>query len=262
MDEAKEQARTVWGTGDYSHFSRQLEQASVELVRASGMGSGDSVLDVAAGDGNLALAAARAGARVVATDFSDVMVENGRRRTADAGVAVEWRAADAEDLPFDDDSFDYVTSVFGAMFAGAQEKAAAELFRTVRPGGTVATTAWTPEGQFGGLFEILDTYGPPSEPDEPDPLRWGTEDGVRALFPDASSIDFRRLDVTFSYPSWDAAVDTLEAHGVFVVLKRHMPPERYAALMGAVADLTRKHDRGAEGAVVYDAEYLEALVRK
>lgn len=262
MDEAKERARQVWSTGDYTPFGRQLETASIALVESCGIGPGDSVLDVAAGDGNLALEAARRGARVTATDFSDLMITSGRARTEAARLDIDWRAADAEELPLPDDSFDYVTSAFGVMFAGDQALAASELFRTTRPGGLVATTAWTPDGTIGQMFAVMDGFLPPSEPDEPDPLLWGTEQGVAGLFPNADDLHFTTRNVTFSYESWAALRATHEAHGVWVVLKANMPPDRYEQLAEATDELLRGHNTASDGGVRYDAAYLEALIRK
>ena len=221
MDEAKERSRQVWSTGDYAPFGRQLEQASVALVESSGIGAGDSGLDVAAGDGNLALAAARRGAVVTATDFSDPMIDNGKARTEEAGFNVDWQPADAEDLPFPDDHFDYVTSAFGVIFVDDQVRAAGELLRTTRPGDLVAVTAWSPDGVMGETFAAMGEFLP-SEPDEADPLLWGTEDGINSLFPSAHDIGF----MTFTYPSWGALRATHEANGVWVVLKANMPPDR------------------------------------
>ncbi len=262
MDEAKERARTVWSSGNYAPFGTQLEPASTQLVESAGVRAGQSLLDVAAGNGNLALAAARAGARVTATDFSEVMISNGIRRTSEAGLEIEWQVADAEDLPFDDDQFDVVTSVFGVMFAGAQKRAAHELFRTARSGGKIAVTAWTPEGYTGDMFEVMDRYGPAWEPNEASPLTWGTEAGIRELFDSADDISFTRRNITFAYPSWAAMQETQEAHGVFVVLKQHMPADRFAALTEALGEVTRKHNRATGEAVEYDSEYLEVVIRK
>lgn len=261
-DDAKERARAVWSTGDYAPFGRQIEPASTQLVSSAGIGAGHTVLDVAAGNGNLALAAARTGARVTATDFSDVMVEAGRRRTADAGLTVDWQVADAEELPFEDDQFDFVTSVFGVMFAPRQQQAARELLRTARPGGTVAVAAWTADGRTREMFEVLDRFGPPSEEEGPDPLLWGTEAGVEELFAGASEVRCERHAVTFSYPSMAALTETMEAHGVLVVLKQHLPPDRYAAMTDAMSEMTERWNRGTGGAVVYDVDYLATLVRK
>src|SRR5215210_254249 len=138
----KERQRAVWGAGDYRELSRMLEPVAIALCGSCAVSARQGVLDVAAGDGNFAVAAAREGAAVVASDLSPGMVERGRARTRAEGYEVEWHVADVEELPFEDGRFDCVGSVFGAMIAPRPELAAGELFRVVRPGGTVGMTAW------------------------------------------------------------------------------------------------------------------------
>src|ERR671914_27545 len=142
----KERTRSIWDKGDYSHLSKRLEPASPTLSDACAVSAGQEVLDVAAGDGNFALACAREGASVVASDLAPGMVERGRARSEAEGYDIEWVEADVEDLPFEDGRFDCVGSTFGAMMAPRPRRAAEEMFRVVRPGGTVGMTAWTPHG--------------------------------------------------------------------------------------------------------------------
>src|SRR4051794_11686759 len=166
MDEAalaQMKARTAeaWGIGDYECIAELILPVSRALVDACAISAGQEVLDVAAGNGNLALLAAEEGADVVASDISPGQVDLGRARTEAEGVDVEWVEADAEDLPFEDDRFDCAASVFGAMFAPRPEVAAREMFRVVKPGGTVGLAVW---GHFGSQSEIFDTlnrYAPP-----------------------------------------------------------------------------------------------------
>ena len=154
LEQAKQQARTGWGLGDYSWLSEQLRPAARALCDACAVSAGQEVLDVAAGDGNFALACAEEGASVVASDLSPVMVERGAARSAAEGFDVEWLEADAEDLPFEDGRFDCVGSVFGAMIAPRPRLAAEEMFRVARPGNTVGMTAWTPESRATELFRV------------------------------------------------------------------------------------------------------------
>ncbi|MFB3739478.1 MAG: class I SAM-dependent methyltransferase, partial [Candidatus Velamenicoccus archaeovorus] len=149
LEELKRGASTMWGLADYRPIARAIFPDAVALVEACGIRPGMAVLDVAAGTGNLAVAAARRGARVVACDFSPRMVEWGKARTAEEDLAVEWHVADAEALPFEDGRFDVVGSAFGAMFAPRPDVAAAELFRVAKGGGLVAMANWTPEGYSG-----------------------------------------------------------------------------------------------------------------
>src|SRR4051812_47675604 len=154
IEEFKQTQRAIWGLGDYSELGRMLRPAADALCDACAVSAGQEVLDVAAGDGNFALAAAREGAAVVASDISPEMVERGKRRAALEGYEIEWHQADAEGLPFGDERFDCTGSVFGAMIAPRPEVAARELFRVTRPGGTVGMTAWRPEGHMVDMFRI------------------------------------------------------------------------------------------------------------
>lgn len=263
VEELRARSLAVWNTGDYEPTSRQLEPASEWLVEALGVGPGQVVLDVAAGHGNCALAAARRGARVVATDFASSMVEAGRRRTEGRGIGITWQEADAADLPFDEATFDRVTSVFGAIFAPDQTAAAAEAVRVARPGGGVGLTAWTPDGYTSRLLHIARRYSPPVPSGAPDPLDWGRPEHVAELFePTGSSVDIRRRSLTFRYPSWEAWRASMEAHGMGVLAKQTLPAARYEAMFEEIRALTEESSYGEDGAVAFDSDYLEILVTK
>lgn len=168
----KHEQAALYAGGEYFALSAVLEPAAEALVDAAGVGPQHAVLDVAAGDGNAAIAAARRGARVVATDLSPAQVERGRARTAALGLDVGWRSADAESLPFADDAFDRVVSSFGAVAAPDAARTAAELCRVCRPGGSVALTAWPPDSFMGRLVETVRAL----VPEFPDPEHgWGVE---------------------------------------------------------------------------------------
>lgn len=260
LQELKERSKQIWGTGDYAPTGRQLEPVSAALVEALGIGPGHRVLDVAAGHGNCALAAARKGAEVVASDFSAVMIEHGRARTDDAGVEMTWTEADAADLPFDDAAFDRVTSVFGAIFAPEQQDVAAELVRVTAPGGTVGLTAWTPDGFIAQLVRIPQEHGPPRPEEGPDAMAWGDPAHVEDLFAGLEcELELTPRAVTFSYPSMEAWQRDLEAHGMAVVMKQNMPEDAYAELMAKMRALVAAHDHADGDAVAYHAEYLEIL---
>src|SRR3954454_10442699 len=171
----------MWGLGDYADLSEALRPPAAALAAACAVSAGQEVLDVAAGDGNFAIACAREGAKVVASDLSPGMVERGRSRSQAEGYAIEWVEADAEDLPFDDGRFDCVGSVFGAMIAPRPRRVAEEMFRVTRPGGTVAMTAWTPQSKLVELFSVGRRYVP-TPPDMPSLEEWGKEDAVRERF--------------------------------------------------------------------------------
>src|SRR3954468_11655278 len=179
----KQRSAEAWGQGDYARIAELILPVSRALVDACAISAGQEVLDVAAGNGNLTVLAGEEGASVVASDFSPGQVELGRRRTADEGLDVEWVIADAEELPFEDDRFDCTASVFGAMFGPRPERVAQELFRVVKPGGTVGMANWGPYGSQGELFECMSKYGPPLPEGVPKPREWGIEEGVEGGLP-------------------------------------------------------------------------------
>lgn len=267
-DDFKARSLAVWSTGDYSPTSRQLEPASVALVETLGIGAtpGMLVLDVAAGHGNCAVAAARAGASVIATDFSPQMVATGSARTEREGLPVVWQEAEAAALPFDAESFDRVTSVFGAIFAPEQEAVAAELVRVIRRGGLVGMTAWTPDGLTAQVIQAGREFSPappPDAPAPPNPFRWGEEAEVHGLFePLGCEVLATRRTHTFRYSSWEQWREASEAHGLSVIARQQMSPGDYERMLQAMHRLSAEHNYGEGGAVVFDADYLEIVVRK
>lgn len=267
-DEFKARSLAVWSTGDYSPTSQQLEPASVALVESLGIGAtpGLLVLDVAAGHGNCAVAAARAGASVVATDFSPQMVAVGSARTEREGLPVVWQEADAAALPFDPESFDRVTSVFGAIFAPEQEAVAQELVRVVRRGGSIGMTAWTPDGLMAQVIQAGREFSPPPPPDvppPPNPFRWGEEAEVHALFEALGcEVQTTHRAQTFRYSSWDEWRESSEAHGMSVIARQQMDPQNYERMVQTMQRLSAEHDYGENGAVAFDSDYLEIVVRK
>ena len=260
--EIKQRQRKVWALGDYGQLSHMLAPAAHALCDACAVSAGQEVLDVAAGDGNFALVAAREGAAVVASDLSPGMVERGRARTRAEGFDIEWLEADAEDLPFADASFDCVGSVFGAMIAPRPERVASELFRVVRPGGTVGMTAWTPRSFASALFDVGRKYAPPP-PDMPLAKEWGDEEVVRSRFGElAASLDFRRELLTWTADSLDGLGERLEATPVQAAAKQNLPPERYQAMRGEQLDLAGQWSTADDGSVRIEAEYLISVARK
>ena len=262
-DELKARSRAVWGTGDYSPASRQLEPAAVHLVESLDVGPGMTVLDIAAGHGNCAIAAARCGANVLATDFSPHMIATGSERTRAAGLDVTWQEADAADLPFDDAAFDRVTSTFGAIFAPEQEQVAAEAVRVLRPGGQLGFTAWTPDSQLVQILMIGREYVPAPLADAPDPFRWGDASAVQALFePLGCEVQTQRRAVTFRYSSWEQWRHDTDAHGMAVIMRDQMPPETFEEMRGRQQAATAEHNHANGDAVAVDSDYLEIVVRK
>ena len=190
--ELKSRHRAVWASGDYpSMVETFLLPLGPRLVEACGIGPGMRVLDVAAGTGNASIPAAQAGADVTASDLTPELLEAGRRRAGAAGLTLEWVEADAERLPFGDESFDVVMSSIGAMFAPRHEDVADELVRVCRPGGTIGLLSWTPEGMIGALFRTMGPFAPPPPPGAQPPPLWGSEEHLAGLF--GTRVDFRTL---------------------------------------------------------------------
>jgi SAM-dependent methyltransferase len=198
--ELKGRHRKMWASGDYpSMVETFLLPLGPRLADACHIGPGTRVLDVAAGTGNAALAAARAGAQVTASDLTPELLEAGRARAAAAGLELDWVEADAEQLPFADESFDVVMSSIGVMFAPHHQLAADELLRVCKPGGRVGLLSWTPEGMIGSLFRTMGPFAPPPPPGAQPPPLWGGEAHVRELLGDRvelTTVERDVLDVT------------------------------------------------------------------
>ena len=192
-NELKARHRKMWASGDYpSMVETFLLPLGPALVEASGIQQGMHVLDVAAGTGNASLRAAERGAMVTASDLTPELLEAGRAVAEADGLSLEWVEADAENLPFDDESFDVVMSSIGAMFAPHHQAVADQMVRVCRPGGTIGLLSWTPEGMIGALFRTMGPFMPPPPPGaQPAPL-WGSEDHVRELF--GERVEWRTLE--------------------------------------------------------------------
>ncbi|MEA2348203.1 MAG: hypothetical protein QOG62_1990 [Thermoleophilaceae bacterium] len=256
----KDHVRERWGQGNYPAIAELLVPASQGLVDACAISAGQEVLDVAAGNGNLAILAAEEGASVVASDLTPAMLELGRARAEADGVDIEWVEADAEALPFDDKSFDCVASVFGAMLAPRPELVASELFRVVRPGGTVGMACWTPESFQGRIINTLNRYGSAGA-DLPQVTEWGREEVVRERFEGlAGSIQVEEKSIRFEFESpaamgaWfrENMAEPTGAEGA------DSPEEAREKLTGIVQELNQATD----GSVLIDAGYLEIVARR
>jgi SAM-dependent methyltransferase len=191
--ELKARHRAMWASGDYpSMVETFLLPLGPRLVAACEIGPGMRVLDVAAGTGNASIPAAQTGAEVTASDLTPELFDAGRVRAAVAGVNLEWAEADAEHLPFADESFDVVMSSIGAMFAPHHQDVADELVRVCRPGGTVGMLNWTPEGMIGALFRTMGPFAPAPPPGAQPPPLWGSEEHMTELF--GPRVEFRTMD--------------------------------------------------------------------
>lgn len=262
FEEVKDQSRRTWSGGEYAELSARLRPAAQALADACAVGAGQEVLDVAAGDGNFAMACAAEGCAVVASDIAPGMVKRGRARAEQEGFDIEWVEADAEDLPFDDDRFECVGSVFGAMIAPRPEVAARELFRCVRPGNTVGMVAWTPDSLATQMFGVGRAHAP-TPPGGPMMEEWGVKDTVRERFGDlANSIEMERRTLAWAGDSPEAFVAQMEREAPpQAAAKAAMPPDAYAAMRADMVEVARGW-AGGDGPFSIEAEYLVTVARR
>ncbi|GAB2475282.1 class I SAM-dependent methyltransferase [Jatrophihabitans fulvus] len=265
LDEIKTKHRAVWSLGDYDAVAAEVIPAlGRRLADAAGAGAGRTVLDVAAGSGNAALPAARAGAEVTASDLTPPLLAIGRERAEAEGLSLTWRVADAEHLPFADASFDVVMSCVGVMFAPFHQPVADELLRVCRPGGTLALANWTPGGFIGRLFATMKPFVPAPPPGAtPGPL-WGDEQHVRGLLGDrVTDLDTRRETLRIDrFTSAEQFVTFFrECYGPTIAAFRGLAddPERRAELSTAMLELAREH--GADDGPM-QWEYLLVTARR
>jgi ubiquinone/menaquinone biosynthesis C-methylase UbiE len=263
----KERHRAMWALGDYATLATDvISSLGPVLVTACEIRPGQRVLDVAAGSGNAAIPAARAGAQVIASDLTPELLYAGRESAERDGLNLTWDQADAEALPYGDNEFDVVMSCLGVMFAPHHQAGADELVRVCRPGGTIGLINWTPEGFIGQMFATMKPYAPPPPPGAQPPPLWGDENHVRALLGDTvTDIDIQRRAVTvenFARP--EDFRDYFKArYGPTISVYRSLAddPDRTAALDEALVALARKFNRGNDTAVL-DWEYLLVTARK
>jgi ubiquinone/menaquinone biosynthesis C-methylase UbiE len=257
----KQRQQATWASGDFHMIGNQIVLTSELLIESLDLHASERVLDVATGSGNAAIAAARRGSEVVGVDYVPALLERARRR-ADAEVLdVTFVEGDAEALPFDDASFDVVSSVFGAMFAPDQEQAAAELVRVVRPGGRIGIVAHTPEGFIGEMFRMNARHLPPPA-GVASPILWGTEKRLRELFGDAI-VELRTHPrmMVLRARSPEAFVDYWRTYyGPTLKAFEAVGANGQAALQADLLDLLARHDRAGDGTLIVDSEYLEAVI--
>lgn len=253
--------RAMWSSGDYPDIARTIKDVADHLAQAGGAAAGASVLDVACGNGNVALAAARAGAGVVGVDITPALLEDARARAAREGLEVEWVEGDAEALPVDDGAFDAVLSSFGVMFAPRHEVAAGELVRACRPGGRIAVAAWTPEGLNGRLFVTMGPHLPPPPEGWRPPIFWGVPDYVRELLrPHGVEVETERRTASITAESVEDWVDYIErVLGPVVIAKGMLEPQgRWEPVREQLVALFADANTASDGTLAAEAEYLVA----
>ena len=257
----KARQQATWSSGDFAIIGTTLQIVGETLAEAVDVRAGERVLDVAAGNGNATLAAARRFAEVTSTDYVPALLDKGRARAEAEGVKVDFQIADAEELPFADASFDVVLSTFGAMFTPNHARPASEMLRVLRSGGRIGLANWTPEGFIGQLFNVIGSYLPPPAGVK-SPALWGTEPHIVSLFgPQADAIHCIRKQFNFRYRSsahWiqvfrDYYGPTLKAFAALDAGKR-------ASLQRDITDLLERLNTAGKHSLVVPAEYLEVVI--
>jgi ubiquinone/menaquinone biosynthesis C-methylase UbiE len=258
----KARQQSAWSTGNYAVVGTTLQIVGENLCETLDLRAGTRVLDVAAGNGNATLAAARRYAEVTSTDYVGALLEAGKNRAQAEGLRVNFREADAEDLPFAAASFDVVLSTFGVMFTADQARAAAELTRVCKPGGKIGLANWTPNGFVGQMFRIIGKYVPPAAGLK-SPALWGTEERLSELFSDAESIDVRTRFFNFRYRTPEHFLEVFRTYygpmnKAFAALDAE--PAQQVALRQDLLDLIRITNRATDSGIVLPSEYLEVVI--
>jgi SAM-dependent methyltransferase len=259
----KRRQQTVWASGDFAVVGTTLQIVGESLAEAADVRAGERVLDVAAGNGNATLAAARRFAEVTSTDYVPALLDKGAARARAEGLSVRFQEADVEELPFPDGSFDVVLSTFGAMFAPDQRRTATEMLRVLRPGGRIGLANWTPEGFIGRLFKLIGRHVPPPA-GVASPALWGVESHVAGLFdPLVAAISTVRRRFNFRYRS--------PAHWVQVFRDYYGPTHMAFAALDAGGQQALERDllallgetnTAGDRSLVVPAEYLEIVVTR
>jgi len=251
--------RATWTSGDFGRIARGYELGSAEFITRLGLAPGERVLDVATGTGNLAIPAARTGARVTGVDVAPNLVTQAKTRAAAEGLFIRFDVGDAEALSYADGEFDTAVSMFGAMFAARPERAASELLRVVRPGGRIAMANWTPGSFIGEMFKITAGYAPPPA-GLPSPLLWGTEQAVRErLGIGVSSLTFTRRLLTFEFVLDPAGVvnEFIQWYGPTLRAFATLDEPVRNRLRRELETLWSEHNRATDGTTRAQSEYLE-----
>jgi ubiquinone/menaquinone biosynthesis C-methylase UbiE len=263
LEQIKGRQRATWGSGDYAVVGTTLQIVGENLCEALDLRAGQTVLDVAAGNGNVSLAAARRWCAVTSTDYVGALLERGRARAAAEGLDLTFREADAEALPFPDGSFDAVVSTFGVMFTPDQDKAAAELARVCRPGGKIGLANWTPDGFIGQLFKTIGRHVPPPAGVK-SPALWGTRDRIAELFGrSAAAIAAEPRQFTFRYRSPAHFIDVFRTfYGPALKAFAALDEAGREALTADIGALISRFDRADDGTMIVPSEYLEVVITR
>jgi ubiquinone/menaquinone biosynthesis C-methylase UbiE len=259
----KARQHAAWSSGNYAIVGTTLQIVGEELCEALDIRAGSKVLDVAAGNGMVTLAAARRWCEVTSTDYVPALLELGRARAEAEALSVTFKEADAENLPFADGSFDVVLSTFGVMFTPNQDKAAAELLRVCRRGGQIGLASWTPEGFIGQVFKTLGKYLPPPAGAK-SPAMWGTRARITEMVGvEASSIKAESRNFTFRYRSTEHFLDVFKTfYGPVLKAFAALEPAKQDELRDDLSALIARLNRSGDGTMIVPGEYLEVVITK
>jgi ubiquinone/menaquinone biosynthesis C-methylase UbiE len=256
FEELKQRQAAVWGSAPFENIASTLADLYQEIIAAVEAGSGDRWLDVGCGTGELAFLAAETGADVRGSDLAPNLVATAARQAAERGLDIPFDVADVEALPYDDGSYDVVTSCVGAIFAPDHAQTAAELARVTASGGRLALTAWTPDGAVGDMFRALGSFAPPPPPGAGVPLQWGSVDYAASLLGDAFDLTFTHLNAPWTGESAEEAwAEFRESFGPVKTLRDTLEPDRTAELDGTFLGLLRAAESD-DGSVSLDREYI------
>jgi len=262
LEALKTRQQGAWSAGDYAVVGTTLQIVGEELCEALDLRSTQSVLDVAAGNGNVALAAARRWCAVTATDYVPALLDRARERADAERLGIEFREADAEALPFGDETFDVVVSTFGVMFTPDQDRAAAELVRVCKHGGKIGLANWTPAGFIGQLFKTIGTHLPPPAGLK-SPALWGTTARLAELFEPHASVDATQRQFVFRYRSPAHMLETLRTYyGPVLKAFAALEPTAQAVLEQDLIDLVARFNQSGDGTVVVPSDYLEVVITR
>ena len=258
----KGRQQVAWSSGNYAVVGTTLQIVGEQLCEAMDLRAGTRVLDVAAGNGMMSLAAARRWCDVVSTDYVPALLAAGRARAQAEGHAIEFQEADAEALPFGDASFDVVVSTFGVMFTPNQDKAAAELVRVCKPGGTIGLANWTPDGFIGQVFKTLGKYLPPPAGAR-SPALWGTRTRLDEMFGSHATVTAEPRHFNFRYRSPEHFMEVFQTfYGPVLKAFAALDAEKQAGLRADLMALMARLNRATDGTLVVPSEYLEVVITK
>lgn len=263
MEALKSKLKTIWEAGDFSKVAQHIETAAEAFIDRLNILPGTKVLDVACGSGNLAILAAEKGADVTGLDLADNLVEAAKKRATEKGLSIRFQQGDAEAMPYDDNTFDMVVTMYGAMFAPRPEVTASELVRVCKPGGTIAMANWTPAGFAGQMFKLGGKYVPP--PPMPPPVLWGVPEEVTARFGRSVtdlSMTPQIADMIFEFGPADVAEFFKTYFGPTVMAMKAMGEENHEPFTNDLVNIWTENNTKTDGSTLVKSEYLEVVARK